>query len=106
MRSGIFPKNLALRGRATSFANEVGNDRVLLFVVTKSDVMTKLLYIGGQMGAWWSVAKFLLAVILVTFLISQGLHPAWGIVLFIYRKAALRICLLLGLLYWLTHGII
>ncbi len=48
---------------------------------------------------------FILSLILAAFLISQGLHPAWGILLFIYRKTALRICLFLGLLYWLTHGI-
>jgi hypothetical protein len=57
------------------------------------------------MGAWWNVAKFLLAAIIVALLISQGLHPVWGILLFIYRRAAFKVCLFLGLLYWLTHGI-
>ncbi len=58
------------------------------------------------MGAWWNVVKFLLAVIVVAFLIWYGLHPAWGILLFIFRKAAFRICIFMGLLFWLTHGII
>lgn len=58
------------------------------------------------MGAWWNIVKFLLAVVAVVLLISQGLHPVWGILLLIYRRAAFRVCIFLGLLYWLTHGII
>jgi uncharacterized membrane protein len=68
--------------------------------------MARLINIWLQTALWWRGAKFLLAVIIVAFLIAQGLHPVWGILLFIFRKAAFRICIFLGLLYWLTHGIL
>lgn len=64
--------------------------------------MTRLLNIGRA----WETAKFFIAVAVVLLLISQGLHPVWGILLLIYRKAAMRVCVILGLLYWLTHSII
>jgi hypothetical protein len=68
--------------------------------------MTKLINIGQQVAMWWHIAKFILAAIVVALLIWQGLHPVWGVLLFIFRKAAFRVCVFLGLLYWLTHGLI
>ncbi len=68
--------------------------------------MEKLLNIGRQMSSWWSATKYIIAIILVVFLIINGLHPVWGILLFLYRKAAMRVCIFLGLLFWLTQGII
>jgi 1,4-dihydroxy-2-naphthoate octaprenyltransferase len=70
------------------------------------NIMTQILQLSRQIGAWWHAAKFVLAILIVALLISQGLHPVWGILLFIYRRAALRVCLFLGLLYWLTQGIL
>ncbi len=69
-------------------------------------MMTKLINIGRQVGMWRHIVQYLFAVIVVLFLVCQGLHPAWGVLLFIFRRAAIRVCLLLGLLYWLTHGLI
>ncbi len=69
-------------------------------------MMRRLLNIEQQLGAGWRVIVFLLAAVVVALLIWQGLHPVWGILLFIYRKAAIRVCIFLILLYWLTHGII
>lgn len=64
--------------------------------------MTRLLNIERA----WETAKFLIAVAVVVLLISQGLHPVWGILLLIYRKTAMWVCVILGLLYWLTNGIL
>ncbi len=69
-------------------------------------MMTKLINIGRQVGMWRHIVQYLFAVIVVLFLVCQGLYPAWGVLLFIFRRAAMRVCLLLGLLYWLTHGLI
>ena len=69
-------------------------------------MMRRWLNIEQQMSAGWRIAKFILAAVVVALLIWQGLHPVWGIGLFIYRKAAIRVCIFLILLYWLTHGII
>ncbi|GAB0482928.1 Uncharacterised protein [Alistipes sp. cv1] len=65
--------------------------------------MTRLLNINK---AWWTLAKYALAILFVWFLISRGLHPVWAILLVIYRKSVLRVCLVLAALYWLTHSII
>ncbi len=69
-------------------------------------MMTRLINLAGQALMWWNVAKFIFAVVVVALLIWQGLHPAWGVLLFIFRRAAFRVCIFLGLLYWLTHGLI
>jgi hypothetical protein len=69
-------------------------------------MMIKLINIGQQVAMWWFIAKFIFAAIVVALLIWQGLHPAWGVLLFIFRKAAFRVCVFLALLYWLTHGLI
>ncbi len=66
-------------------------------------IMMRLLILGR---AWWRIAKFILAAIVVALLIWQGLHPVWGILLLIYRKTAMWVCVILGLLYWLTNGIL
>jgi hypothetical protein len=68
--------------------------------------MMKLMNVGWRIGVWARIAGFVLAAVVVGLLIRQGLHPAWGVLLFLYRKAAFRVCIFLGLLYWLTHGIL
>ncbi len=68
--------------------------------------MTRLINLAGQACALWNIAKYIFAVVVVAILIRQGLHPAWGVLLFIFRRAAFRVCIFLGLLYWLTHGLL
>jgi hypothetical protein len=103
--SGISPKNLA-RGGTRLFCHynrkRQGNSCSWVKIV----MMTKLINLGQQVAMWWHIAKFILAAIVVMLLIWQGLHPAWGVLLFIFREASVRVCVFLGLLYWLTHGLI
>jgi len=58
----------------------------------------------GKRGAW-TICKYVLAGLVFWFLTTRGVHPVWCILLIIYRKAALRILVFLGLLYWLTSSL-
>ena len=100
--SGIFPKNLdcgagQLHCPRTADGGESSRRRIKQWVMTWTINTNKV---------WWTLAKYTLAALFVMFLISRGLHPVWAILLVIYRKAALRICLFLGALYWLTQSIL
>lgn len=64
--------------------------------------MTKLIDIR-QIGI--TILRYGLAALAVWFLASKGLHPAWGVLLIIYRKAAFRILIAFGLFYWITSSI-
>ena len=64
--------------------------------------MTRTLNIGASTK---TILKYTLAALICWFLISRGLHPVWAILAIIYRKAVLRICLILAAIYWLTSSI-
>lgn len=50
--------------------------------------------------------RYTLAALIVWFLVSRGMHPAWAIIILIFRRAIFKITVALGLLYWLTCAII
>ena len=65
--------------------------------------MTRMLNIGQTVK---TITIYALAALIAWYMISRGVHPAWIVVLFIFRKAVLRICIFLALLFWLTQSII
>lgn len=61
--------------------------------------MTRLLNIGRNI---WPIAKFVLTTLIYLLLLKMGVHPFWGLLLILYRKAVFRIILILAAFYLLT----
>ena len=61
--------------------------------------MTRFLNIARNI---WTVAKFVLTVLVFAVLLKMGVHPFWGLLIILYRRTVFRIILLLAALYLIS----